>query len=143
MELVQSFGQTVENVLNSVSGSMGTVIGWGVRIGETLSSAGAFISDNWGIIEPVLWGIVAALGAYYTAMGIIKAVELISAGIKIALTVASFAHAAATKSQAGAAAYATAAQYGLNTALLSCPLTWIIVAIIALIAVIVILANHF
>ncbi len=143
MELVQSFGQTVENVLGSVADSMGIVIDWGMRIGDTLSSAGTFISDNWGIIEPVLWGIVAALGAYYTAMGLIKAVEIISAGIKIALAVASFAHAAATKSQAGAAAYATAAQYGLNTALLSCPLTWIIVAIIALIAVIVILANHF
>ncbi len=143
MELVQSFGQTVENVLGSVADSMGIVIDWGMRIGDTLSSAGTFISDNWGIIEPVLWGIVAALGAYYTVMGLIKAVEIISAGIKIALAVASFAHAAATKSQAGAAAYATAAQYGLNTALLSCPLTWIIVAIIALIAVIIILANHF
>jgi len=143
MELVQSFGQTVENVLGSVADSMGIVIDWGMRIGDTLPSAGTFISDNWGIIEPLLWGIVAALGAYYTAMGLIKAVEIISAGIKIALAVASFAHAAATKSQAGAAAYATAAQYGLNTALLSCPLTWIIVAIIALIAVIVILANHF
>ena len=99
MELVQSFGQTVENVLGSVADSMGIAIDWGMRIGDTLSSAGTFISDNWGIIEPLLWGIVAALGAYYTAMGLIKAVEIISAGIKIALAVASFAHAAATKAR--------------------------------------------
>lgn len=45
--------------------------------------------------------------------------------------------------QASATAAATAAQYGLNTAMLSCPLTWIVVGIMALIIVLVALCNHF
>ena len=47
---------------------------------------------------------------------------------------ASYAHAAATGAEASATAAATAAQYGFNTALLACPITWIIILIIALIA---------
>ena len=66
--------------------------------------------------------------------------------MKIALAVASYAHAAATGTEASATAVATAAQYGLNTALLACPITWIVLAIIALIAVFyaaVAAVNHF
>ena len=44
--------------------------------------------------------------------------------------------AAADMMQAGATFTATAAQYGLNAALMACPLTWIILLIIALIAII-------
>ncbi len=59
------------------------------------------------------------------------------------MCVASYAHAAATGTEASATAAATAAQYGLNTAMLSCPLTWIVVGIMALIIVLVALCNHF
>lgn len=33
-------------------------------LGETILQIGAFFADNWSIIEPIVWGIVAAVGAY-------------------------------------------------------------------------------
>jgi hypothetical protein len=45
-------------------------------------------------------------------------------------------HAASAAMAAGATFAQTAAQYGLNAALLACPVTWIIIAIIAIIALI-------
>ncbi len=48
-----------------------------------------------------------------------------------------------TGGQATGATFAhTAAQHGLNAALMACPITWIIIAIIALIAVIIAVANY-
>lgn len=143
MEIVQSFGQAVGNVLSFVSGSMGVVLNMVSMIVDAFAGAGSFIADNWGIIGPVLWGIVAALSAYYLAMGLIKAIEIISTGIKIAMCVAEYAHAAATGTEVAATTAATAAQLGLNTAFLSCPLVWIIAIIAVLIGVVIALANHF
>lgn len=149
IEMVTMFGQKAEKVLNSLGNSMYWLVGMAVNVGEVVSNigsvagrTGSFISNNWGTIGPVVWAVVAALGAYYGIMGVIKAVELISAGVKIALTVATFACATAMRAQASSTAYATAAQYGLNTAILSCPLTWLIVLLMALVAVLVIVANR-
>lgn len=80
---------------------------------NTLASIGVFISDNWSIIAPIVYGVIAALIAYV-------AVEAM---------------------QAGATFTATAAQYGLNAALMACPLTWIILLIIAVIAAIFAVCN--
>lgn len=126
------------NVINTMAFVAGIVL----QIFDLIGTVGQFMADNWGIISPIIFTVVGALAAYATYMGIVKAIELVSAGIKIALAVASFAHAAATGTEASATAVATAAQYGLNTALLACPLTWIILAIIALIAVVIAVANH-
>lgn len=143
MELVQSFGQTVENVLGSVADSMGIVIDWGMRIGDTFSSAGTFISENLGTIAPIIGAIAAAYIVYNGALLAYNTIGAIANGIR-AIGVASAAlHAGLTFSEAAAAATAAGAQSGFNAALLACPLTWIIIAIIALIAVIIILANHF
>ncbi|MBD5089360.1 MAG: tape measure protein [Clostridiales bacterium] len=143
MEMVTAFGQKVESVLNSVGDSMGFVVDCVMNVYDVMSSVGGFVVDNWSVISPIIYSVIAALGAYCVIMGIIKIIEVISAGVKIALALASFAHAAATRTEASATARATAEQYALNASLLSCPLTWIIIMIIALIAVIVALANHF
>lgn len=72
--------------------------------------------------------------AYYTALGIYNAIQAISNGIKAAAAFAEQVHAASLAMEAGATFAATAAQYGFNAALLACPITWIIILIIALIA---------
>ena len=82
---------------------------------NTLASIGGFISENWSIIAPIVYGVIAALTAYAVISGVVAAVN----GI-----------------MATSAAVHAAAQYGLNAALMACPLTWIILLIIALIAVI-------
>lgn len=96
---------------------------------NTLASIGGFISENWSIIAPIVYGVIAALTAYAVISGVVAAVNGIMA-------ISAAVHAAAEEMQAGATFTATAAQYGLNAALMACPLTWIILLIIALIAVI-------
>jgi tape measure domain-containing protein len=101
---------------------------------NTLASIGAFISDNWSIIAPIVYGVIAALIAYAAISGIVAAVNG-------AMALSASVHAAAEAMQAGATFTATAAQYGLNAALMACPLTWIILLIIAVIAAIFAVCN--
>lgn len=133
------FLEFATNAINDLAVVAGVVL----DIFEGIGSIGTFVQDNWQIIGPVVYGVVAALAAYATYVGITNAIDMISTGIKITMCVASYAHAAATGTEASATAAATAAQYGLNTAMLSCPLTWIVVGIMALIIVLVALCNHF
>lgn len=101
---------------------------------NTLASIGAFISDNWSIIAPIVYGVIAALIAYAAISGIVAAVNGVMA-------LSASVHAAAEAMQAEATFTATAAQYGLNAALMACPLTWIILLIIAVIAAIFAVCN--
>lgn len=101
---------------------------------NTLASIGAFISDNWSIIAPIVYGVIAALIAYAAISGIVAAVNGVMA-------LSASVHAAAEAMQTGATFTATAAQYGLNAALMACPLTWIILLIIAVIAAIFAVCN--
>lgn len=131
-----------QNFVNMAINDLAILVGYVLEIFDVVGMVGTFIADNWSMISPIVYAVVAALVMYAAYMGIVNAVELISNGIKIAMCIASYAHAAATGAEVSATAAATAAQYGLNTALLSCPLTWIILAIIALIAVIIAVANY-
>ncbi len=106
---------------------------------DTASSVYEFFSNNWGWISPIIWGIVAALIAYNAVLGIHKAITIASA-------IATGIKALATNALAIATGTATAAQWSLNAALLASPITWIILLIIALIAVfyaVVAAVNHF
>lgn len=86
------------------------------------------LANNWSIIEPIVMGVVTALGLYAIAMGTGKAITMAS-------TAWTMIHTAFTNGLSLATFKATVAQQGLNVALLSCPITWIIAGIIALIAV--------
>lgn len=149
MEMVQMFGKTVENTLNTVAGYMGMVVDLAMNIGSAMSEAGNFVSDNWGVIEPIIYGVVAALTAYVIALGIYNIAQGIS-NIQTAIsTVQKYNHAKAILANAAAysaetvkTAEATVAQAGFNTMLAACPLTWIILLIIALIVVIALVCTH-
>lgn len=93
------------------------------------------ISDNWSIIGPVIFGIIGILALYKAAVIGGMIVEGISKGVKVASTIATYAKAFATGAETNASLAATAAQQGLNAAILACPVTWIILIIIALIAI--------
>ena len=104
--------------------------------------ASAFI-DNWGIIQPLIFGIAAAMllyNGYLLTNNALTAISNIQKGIAaVQAYKAAAANAALSASEQAAAmstASATAAQYGFNAALLSCPLTWVIVGIIAVVAAI-------
>ena len=113
-----------------------------VTLDVLLSIASAFI-DNWGIIQPLIFGIAAAMllyNGYLLTNNALTAISNIQKGIAaVQAYKAAAANAALSASEQAAAmstASATAAQYGFNAALLSCPLTWVIVGIIAVVAAI-------
>lgn len=121
-----------------ISGLAGIAAVAGVVLG-LLISGGALVVDNWSWISPIVWGLVAAFLAYNT-------VALITNGINGAMALAEGVKAAALAMSTGATFAATAAQYGLNAALLACPITWIVVLVIALVAAFyaaVAAINHF
>lgn len=109
-----------------ISGLAGIAAVAGVVL-DLLISGGALVVDNWSWISPIVWGLVAAFLAYNT-------VALITNGINGAMALAEGVKAAALAMSTGATFAATAAQYGLNAALLACPITWIVVLVIALVA---------
>lgn len=114
--------------------AMATLANILLNVFEIAASVGAFIGDNWSIIAPIIYGVIAALGAYLAIMGIVNAITAISAAIDAT-------KAAADALAAGQTFLWTVRQYGLNAALAACPITWIIVLIIALIAIIFAVCN--
>lgn len=121
-----------------ISGLAGIAAVAGVVL-DLLISGGALVVDNWSWISPIVWGLVAAFIAYNT-------VALITNGINGAMALAEGVKAAALAMSTGATFAATAAQYGLNAALLACPITWIVVLVVALVAAFyaaVAAINHF
>lgn len=121
-----------------ISGLAGIAAVAGVVL-DLLISGGALVVDNWSWISPIVWGLAAAFLAYNT-------VALITNGINGAMALAEGVKAAALAMSTGATFAATAAQYGLNAALLACPITWIVVLVIALVAAFyaaVAAINHF
>ena len=107
-----------------------------------VSAIATFVVDNWGMIAPIIGGIVAAMIAYNSVLVAYNTISAISAAITTARSFAASVYSASLALEAGATFTATAAQYGFNAALLACPLTWIILLIIALIAVVIAVANH-
>lgn len=131
----EEFQIFVDNAINALS----MVAEIALNIFELLINTASVVSENWSMLEPIIMGIVTALGLYYTAMLLNNVITGISSTIKSV-------HAASLKMESGATFRATAAQYGFNAALLACPITRIIVFIIALIAIIygvVAAINHF
>ncbi|BFK88099.1 hypothetical protein I4200191B4_24050 [Pseudoflavonifractor gallinarum] len=96
---------------------------------DLLINGASFVVENWSWISPIVYGLVAAFIAY-------NAVALITNGINGIMALAEGVKAAALMMSTGATFAATAAQYGLNAALLACPITWIVILVIALVAAI-------
>lgn len=96
---------------------------------DLLINGASFVVENWSWISPIVYGLVAAFIAY-------NAVALITNGINGIMALAGGVKAAALMMSTEATFAATAAQYGLNAALLACPITWIVVLVIALVAAI-------
>lgn len=126
----EQFSTVVDGALNALA----TITALASGILDVFVNIGSAVVDNWSVIEPIAWGLVAALVAY-------NAVALITQAINGAVALSAGVKAAAEMMSTGATFAATAAQYGLNAALLACPITWIVVAVLALIVAIVALCN--
>lgn len=129
------FQSMISNVVNSLYTL--SVVAMGAL--DIVTSMAGFMYNNWAIIEPVILGTVAALLVYNATMGIAWLTTMRTIGAKLWSIAVSWAETAAIIAL-------TIAQQGLNAALLACPITWIIIGIIAIIAIFyaaVAAVNHF
>ena len=126
----EAFQQFVNNAIEGLS----MVAGVALEIFDLLVGVAGAVADNWSWLSPIIYGVAAALAVYYGWQLAVNAINAITKGIHIAMAVAQMIHAAATGALTAATAAEIATQNGLNAALYACPIVWIIILIIALIA---------
>ena len=124
-----------DSFVNGAVGAINTIGSVAAVALGAIVTIGAFMSDNWSIIGPIVYGIAGALMLYYGRLFLINNAEKIHAGIMAIKNGAMIAAVPIYSLLTRQTMAQTAAQWGLNTALLACPITWIIIAIVALIAI--------
>lgn len=138
----QAFQTFVSNAIQWVS-----ILAHVVTIAfEKMASLGQFVADHWGMIAPVVWGVITALGIYLGYLTISNTLTAISTGIQTAQAIALAVKTGTTVAAAAATHGLTVAQWALNTAMLANPITWVVIAIIALVVIIytaIAAINHF
>ena len=126
---------------NGAGQALATVASLAVGVLDILSGAAGFVADNWSVLIPIIMGVAAAVAWYMvvtkgaaavTALwnGLQSAGAAIMGGLRAVQTFVSIGWGVLT----GNTAAASAAQSVYNSALLACPLTWILIAITAVIA---------
>ena len=128
--------EAFQTFVNNAIESMATLANIVLNIFDLIGTVGGFTADNWSIISPIIYGVIAALAVYAAYLGIVKGIELASAAASAVMAVGKGLYAAATMIATGATWAQTTAQLGLNGAMYACPIVWIIMLIIALIAII-------
>lgn len=124
-----NFADAVGNALKIVIDILGTLFDLALDVFNVFY-------ENWSFIAPIVGGIATAFLAYKAALmgvAIWQGICTIASG---ALTTAKIIGVFATKGITTTTARWAASQWGLNAALWACPITWIILAIIALIVII-------
>lgn len=125
--------------INTAALGIASVLGYIITIltavADVSLSVATVIIDNWSWIGPLVMGAALALGVYWAA-------TQIAAGATAVVNFLSIGFGVLT----GNTAAASAAVFTFNSALMASPITWVILAIIALIAIIyaaVGAVNHF
>lgn len=120
VDTITSNWGTIQTVLDGITQGLQFMMGILSWLLDGAMNFGQMIIDNWSWISPIIYGIVAALAVYGTYLAITEGIELAAAAAKGVLNLA---------------------QRGLNSAIKACPIVWIIMLIIALIAVIFAVCN--
>lgn len=131
----------VQNFANGVIEAMAVISNVVLNIFDLIGTVGGFIADNWSVISPIIYGVIAALAVYAAYLGIVKGIEIASAAATAIHSVAMSAKIGVMAALTGQTMAATAAQMGYNGALYACPVVWIIMLLIALIAIIFAVCN--
>ena len=133
----EAFQTFVQNAVEAMATLANTVL----NIFELVGTVGGFIADNWSVISPIIYGVIGALAVYAAYLGIVKGIEIASAAATAIHSVAMSAKIGVMAALTGQTMAATAAQMGYNGALYACPVVWIIMLLIALIAIIFAVCN--
>lgn len=126
--------EAFQTFINGAIEALSMVAGIVVEIFNLIASVGTMIADNWSWLSPIIYGVAAALLVYYGRLMLVRGAELALAAVQGVVAVAKGILAAATMLVTGATWAQTTAQWGLNSAMYACPIVWIIILIIALIA---------
>ena len=126
----ERFTQVTDAIINGLAG-IASVATW---VLDLLIGGAALVVDNWSWLSPIISGVAGALLVYYGSLGLVRAGELALAGVHAVVAVAKGIMAAATMLVTGATWAQVSAQWGLNGAMYACPIVWIIILIIALVA---------
>ena len=127
--------QNFQNMINGIIGSFSVLANVANNVMTGIANIGGFVEQNWSVIAPIIGMVTTAVLLYNGAMLVNNVIQGISTGLKTLATVAAAAHGAKVSEEALATLGMTQAQLGFNAALYASPITWIIVAIIAVIGV--------
>lgn len=128
----EQFNKVIDGALNA----LGLIAAVATTLLNVVVTVGGAVVDNWSIIAPLVIAAAGALGLYYGVVLALNVAQAIQNGLKAHAVFQENAHAAALAMATGATFAETAAQYGLNAALYACPITWIVLAVLAFIAAI-------
>lgn len=123
-----------ETVTNGVINGLAAIASVATWVLDLLINGASWVVDNWSWISPIVLGVAGAYVVLHGAMIAYNTIQAITNGLAAISAARSAIKAGATLAEAAATTTATGAQVGLNAALLACPITWIIIGIIALIA---------
>ena len=126
--------EAFQGFVNNAIEALSMVAGIALEIFDLLVGVAGAVADNWSWLSPIIYGVAAALAVYYGWLLLTKGAEMAMAAVHGIVAVAKGIMAAATMLVTGATWAETTAQYGLNAAMYACPIVWIIILIIALIA---------
>lgn len=124
----------IEQLLTWFSDGLSTLIIVLTWVATAALDVASVFADNWGWIGPIILGIAGALAVYYGWQMAVNTLEMITKGVHLATAAAQMVHAAATGTLTAATAAEIAAQNGLNAALYACPIMWVVMLVIALVA---------
>lgn len=126
--------EAFQGFVNNAIEVLSMVAGIALEIFDLLVGVAEIIGENWSWLSPIIYGVAGALAVYYGWLLLTKGAEMAMAAVHGIVAVAKGIMAAATMLVTGATWAETTAQYGLNAAMYACPIVWIIILIIALIA---------
>ncbi len=139
---VQNHMPTIVAFIYAFGDGLGVALAVASSAFEVIMDVGSFMVEYWSIMAPLIGGVVTALGLYNGALAVNLLLTKGMAAFTAVQTFLSIGWGVLT----GSTAAASAAMFTYNSALLACPVTWIVMVIIAVIAVFyaaVAAVNHF
>lgn len=126
--------EAFQGFVNNAIEALSMVAGIALEIFDLLVGVAEIVGENWSWLSPIIYGVAGALAVYYGWLLLTKGAALATAAAQGALTLAKMLAVPVYAALTGATMADTAAQWGLNSAMYACPIVWIIILIIALIA---------
>lgn len=138
--------EAFQGFVNNAIEALSMVAGIALEIFDLLVGVAEIVGENWSWLSPIIYGVAAAYGIYTAALLVNNAIQAINTMQKRIAAIQAVAHGASITAEMTATTGLTAAQLSFNAALYACPIVWIIILIIALIALFyaaVAAVNHF